>query len=128
MTHVCNAMKWPLVEASVKAFLAPKQRREFILHNGSNATVLENLARHMLTKQCLPTDLDLGGSLEVSADAFVKERDFELKRLVQMKIRLRLPHQQLSKIQTAPEKLQLVLKMISRLVGTCHQWNKLTQD
>lgn len=72
MTHVCNAKVWPLVEASVKAFLTPKQRREFILHNGSNATVLENLARYMLPKQCLPTDL--GGSLKVSADAFIEER------------------------------------------------------
>jgi len=71
--HVCHANAvFPFVASAVKAVLSPKQRKSFILHNGSDERVLQSLSEYSLPIHCIPTDL--GGTLQVSTDAFIKER------------------------------------------------------
>lgn len=73
MAHVCHANAvFPFVASAVKALLSPKQRKSFVLHNGSNERVIESLSKYMLPKHCIPTDL--GGDLRVSTEDFVRER------------------------------------------------------
>jgi len=73
MAHVCHANAvFPYVASAVKAFLSPKQRKSFILHNGSNDRVLESLSEYHLSANCIP--VDLGGNIEVSTERFVQER------------------------------------------------------
>ncbi|KAL7536923.1 hypothetical protein ACHAXR_007472, partial [Thalassiosira sp. AJA248-18] len=73
MAHICHSNAvFPFLASAVKAVLSPKQRESFILHNGSTATVLGSLSEYSLPKHCVPEDL--GGSLHVSIDDFVRER------------------------------------------------------
>jgi len=39
----------------MKAVLSPEQRESFILHNGTEESVLESLAEYMLPEHCIPT-------------------------------------------------------------------------
>merc|ERR1712194_334818 len=57
---------------AMKAVLSPKQRRSFLIHNGTEERVVESLSEYCLPKHCLPTEI--GGTLHVSRVAFVQER------------------------------------------------------
>jgi len=58
IAHVCHANAvFPFVASAVKAVLSPKQRKSFILHDGSNERVLESLSEYSLPEHCVPTDM-----------------------------------------------------------------------
>ncbi len=72
-THCCHTNPvFPLVAAMVKSILSEEQRETFVLHNGTVEQVLESFRAKGIPKECLPTDL--GGSIVVSPEMFVRER------------------------------------------------------
>mmetsp|Transcript_5297 Transcript_5297/g.7729 ORF Transcript_5297/g.7729 Transcript_5297/m.7729 type:complete len:432 (+) Transcript_5297:151-1446(+) len=72
-THCCHTNPvFPLVAAMVKSVLSKEQRETFVLHNGTCEQVLESFREEGIPKECLPTDL--GGSIIVSPERFVRER------------------------------------------------------
>jgi len=72
-THCCHTNPvFPLVAAMVKSVLSQEQRETFVLHNGTQEQVLESFRVKGIPKECLPADL--GGSIIVSPEMFVKER------------------------------------------------------
>ena len=42
---------------AMKAVLSPKQRRSFLIHNGTEERVVESLSEYCLPKHCLPTEI-----------------------------------------------------------------------
>ena len=58
MIHLCHATtSFPFVAKAVKALLSLRQRETFVMHNGSDETVLESLAQYSMPPHCVPTTL-----------------------------------------------------------------------
>ena len=72
-THCCHTNPiFPIVASMVKSVLSKEQRETFVIHNGNTEQVLQSFREKGIPKKCLPTDL--GGSIIVSPEMFVRER------------------------------------------------------
>ncbi|KAL7546144.1 hypothetical protein ACHAWF_009486 [Thalassiosira exigua] len=74
MGHVCQSstVATSLVASVVRTLISKEQRKMLMLHNGTPENLLESLSTHSLPAHCVPTDL--GGTLCVSTEAFIRQR------------------------------------------------------